>query len=457
VADITVSSYLIAKNQVTPELYEAVMGDSGSGFGLMITWYDANAFACALTRLTGKAYRMMTEAEFEYAAKNHSSSLEDVGSGEEWAYNSWETSYSCQPGDVDPVGLSSGEHTQKTRRDAEGTGDNITGRLIRSIDGIGPQLRLVVSADVDYPANYKPTCQIAAPHLSGEPENSYRDPRWITGSDSHWTTGSIGIGNLDLRVWEDGTAKMGNTVGQWFTSNNIAFVFVPSSGTSTKLAYIFLDENQGSAISDKGFMGGGYIGRFEKEAASGDKPAISDLQSGAALAAAAGDDYKMVDMENIPESAKEQDPRLLDGPDECWFQNNINAGGTHNYRKDVDADEFRFVVIDKGNATMLANGAWFTVNNTFLRITHPSGYTADYLYAVDSSGNFLHDSFQEYERGDFRMFEIYSNTSGDFPPTCLDDSCSSEIPKGQDASIYSRIDGGNSTFVPAPCPAGGCN
>src|SRR5690606_7552416 len=164
-----------------------------------------------------------------------------------------------------------------------------------------------------------------------------------------------------------------------------------------------------------------------------------------------------VDMENIPEVAKEQDPRLVDGPAQGWFQNNVSAGGTHNYRKDVDLDEFRFVVIDGGNATMLANGSWFTVNNTFLRITHSEGYTTDYLYAVDSNGTFYHNSFQEYERGDFRMFEIYSNSSGDFPPTCLNNSCSEEIAKAQGASFYATIDGGESTFVPAPCPATGCH
>ena len=196
-----------------------------------------------------------------------------------------------------------------------------------------------------------------------------------------------------------------------------------------------------------------------KEEESGSKPSVSNLQSGADLAAAAGDKFKMVDMENIPESAKEQDPRLLDGTSECWFQDNSDPsiGGTHNYRKDVDLDEFRFVVIDGGNSIILANGDWFTVNDVFLRVTHPDGYVADYLYVVSSDGGtFYHNSFQGYERADFRMFEIYSNSSGDYPPTCIGNSCSEEIPKGQDSSFYSTQDVGQSTFVPAPCPAGGC-
>jgi hypothetical protein len=165
----------------------------------------------------------------------------------------------------------------------------------------------------------------------------------------------------------------------------------------------------------------------------------------------------MVDMQNIPDSAKAQDPRLIDTTTNCWFQNNINAGGTHNYRKDIDADEFRFAVIDGGNIVMLANGKWWTVNNTFLHIEHSTGYVAEYLYALTSDGYFFHDSYMAYERADFRMFQKYDNATGNFPPTCISDSCSKELAKGAAASLYSKQgDTGKSTFVPAPCPAAGC-
>ena len=451
VSGVTVSSYHIGKTEVTAAMWSAVMGESSEGFGgPSINWYEAMEFACELSRKTGRAYRMMTEAEFEYAAKNYLSSLEDIGSGEEWAYNSWNGAHM---GGTDPVGPNSGQHTQKTRRDAQGTADNITGRLIRSIDGIGPALRLAISNEADYPPEYVPPCDLKAPVIGDEPENSYRDPRWVTGSEAHWTSSSE-WGNFDLRVWEDGTARMGRTDGQWFTSNNIAFVFVPSSGSGTKYPYIFLDDKQGSVLSDAGFMSGGYIGRIEKVSAdSVDKPTLSGLQSGAELAAAAGDDYKMVDMVNIPESAKGQDSRLLDGTSQGWFQDNTSNGGVHHYRKDVDPDEFRFTV-NQGSEVMLANGEWFTVNNTFLRITHSSGYTCDYLYAVDSDGTFYHDSYQGYERADFRMFQLKANSES-FPVSC-GSHCSNEIPKGQDASFYATQEVGQSTFVPAPCPIGGC-
>jgi hypothetical protein len=447
VEGVTVSSYHIATAEVTSELWSAVMGGESSDFGgPSITWYDAMEFACALSQMTGRAYRMPTEAEWEYAAKNHLSSLQDIGSGEEWAYNSWSGSHM---GGTDPVGPGSGVHTQKTRRDAQGTGDNITGRLIRSIDGIGPQLRLVISAETDFPPEYVPPCDLHAPVMGDEPVNSYRDPRWVTGSDAQWSGGDF----FSLRVWEDGTARLNNSDGQWFTSNNIAFVFVSSSGELTKLPYIFLDETQGSVISGTSFMSGGYIGRIYKESAdSVDQPVISDLRSGAELAAAAGTEYRMVDMENIPESAKEQDARLIDGPGQGWSQRNV--GSQHHYRKDVDPEEFRFTVNQDGNRIMLANGAWFTVGNTFLRVTHADGYTCDYLYAVSEDGAFYHDSFQGYERGDFRAFRLEAN-GPDFNDLC-GDICSDEIPMGEPASVYASLEEGVSTFVPAPCPAGGC-
>ncbi|NLW33327.1 MAG: SUMF1/EgtB/PvdO family nonheme iron enzyme [Fibrobacter sp.] len=462
VSGVKVSSYHIGKNEVTVELWNAVMDDNESSWGSTsmtnITWYDAMEFACKLSRITGRKYRMTTEAEWEYAAKNHLNSLEDIGSNEEWAYNSWNSTHM---GGTDPVGPNSGEHTQKTRRDAQGeVVDNITGRLIRSIDGIGPALRLAISAEMDFPPDYVPPCDLHAPHMGDEPVNSYRDPRWITGSDTHWTTGPIAIGSFDLRVWDDGTATLNGTNGQWFTSNNIVFVFVPGSGSFVTYPYIFLDETQGSLLSDQrlsfGFGGGyGYIGRIVKESADNyDKPAISDLKSGAELAAAAGDTYRMIDMVNIPESAKEQDSRLLDGTNQGWFQNNSQNGGVHHYRKDIDPDEFRFTVNQDGNRTMLANGEWFTVNNMFLRVTHSSGYTTDYLYAIDSDGTFYHLSFQAYERADFRIFKLTSNGS-EFESVC-GSICSGEIPKGEPASIYARLENGHSTFIPAPCPSGGC-
>ncbi|MDR2693714.1 MAG: SUMF1/EgtB/PvdO family nonheme iron enzyme [Chitinispirillales bacterium] len=473
VSGVKVNNYFIGKTEVSKKLYEAVVKGSSSASNSTsetgITWYEALDFACKLSQKTGRKYHMTTEAEWEYAAKKHREKLEKIAngsgvSGEEWAYNSWNSTHD---GGEDPVGPSSGQHTQKTRRDANGYGDNITARLIRSIEGVGPALRLAVSADMDYPSKMIPTCDIHAPEMGAEPANSYRDPRWVTGSDSIWKTdGTIAIGTFELRAWSDGTARLTSGYGgsaangQWFTSNNIVLVFVPSSGSNKKYPYIFVDEQHVSLISDQN-LGAGFVGRLAKQPASYyDKPAISGLKSGEDLAKAQTNfntEFKMVDMTNIPGSEQKQDSRLLDGgPTKGWFQDNTSAGGVHHYRKDIDADEFRFTVNQNNGRTMLANGAWFTVNNVFLRVKHSSGYTAEYLYAVTPDETFYHNSFMGYERGDFRMFKKETNGSS-WPLTTCGNICSEEIPKGLGASMYSSQGAkGKSTFVPAPCPTGGC-
>jgi len=329
---------------------------------------------------------------------------------------------------------------------------------------------LVVSADMAYPPGYVPSCDIHAPVLGGEPTNSYRDPRWVTGDGQKWGTGSIAIGSFDLQVWADGTAKLGSTAGQWFTSNNVAFVFVPSSGTPVKYAYIFLDDKQGSVIGEGRMMSsGGYIGRFEKTTASGSKPSVSGLKSGEELAKAQtakfDTEYKMVDMTSLPKKASEitsaytQDKRLKDGgPTTGWFQDNTSMKGAHHYRKDVDDDAFRFTVNQQGSrAAVLAAGKWFTVNNTFLRVIHDkTGYIADYLYTVAEDGTFYHNSFMGYERADFRMFKKVENNK--MPQTNCGAICGEEIPKDvAPAAMYvNDKEKGQSTFTPAKCPAGGC-
>jgi len=478
VEGVKMSSYFIMKAEASANLWKEVMKDKPRPDGQKQTtpggtWYEAIEFACELSKKTGKNYHLQTEAEFEYAAKNYKDKLSNIGgngmTGEEWAYNSWDADKHM--GGTDPVGPTSGQHTQKTRRDADvDNSDRVTSRLIRSIDGIGPATRLVVSADMAYPPGYVPSCDIHAPVLGGEPTNSYRDPRWITGDGFKWKTGSIAIGSFDLQVWEDGTAKLGSSTGQWFTSNNIAFVFVPSSGTPVKYAYIFLDDKQGSVIGEGAMMSsGGYIGRFEKTTSTTARPTVSGLKSGEELAKAQtkfNSEYKMVDMEKLPKKASEitsaytQDDRLLDGGVGMgWFQDNTSMQGAHHYRKDVDEDAFRFTVNQQGQrAAVLASGKWFTINNTFLRvIDEKTGYIADYLYTVSSDKkSFNHNSFMGYERADFRMFKKVENNK--MPQTNCGSICGEEIPKGiAPAAMYvNDKEKGQSTFVPAKCPSGGC-
>ena len=77
---VTLSDYYIGKTEVTQALWEAVMGNNPSYFQGKslpvenISWNDCKAFISKLNALTGKDFRMPTEAEWEYAARGGSKS-----------------------------------------------------------------------------------------------------------------------------------------------------------------------------------------------------------------------------------------------------------------------------------------------------------------------------------------------------------------------------------------------
>lgn len=72
---VSLNSFYICSKEVTQELWEAVMGENPSTFTGSsqlpvenITWEKAQQFIQTLNKLTGKKYRLPTEAEWEYAA-----------------------------------------------------------------------------------------------------------------------------------------------------------------------------------------------------------------------------------------------------------------------------------------------------------------------------------------------------------------------------------------------------
>ena len=74
--EVTLSSYCIGEAEVTQALWQAVMGSSPSYFtGNLqrpverVTWNDCQTFITKLSQLTGKTFRLPTEAEWEYAAR----------------------------------------------------------------------------------------------------------------------------------------------------------------------------------------------------------------------------------------------------------------------------------------------------------------------------------------------------------------------------------------------------
>lgn len=70
-----VGTFYIGKTEVTQRLWSAVMGNNPSRFRgenmpvENVSWYDCQEFVERLSRLTGRIFRLPTEAEWEYAAR----------------------------------------------------------------------------------------------------------------------------------------------------------------------------------------------------------------------------------------------------------------------------------------------------------------------------------------------------------------------------------------------------
>ena len=72
---VTLSNYSIGETEVTQALWEAVMGSNPSNFKgsnkpvEQVSWDDCQTFIQKLNQLTGRKFRLPTEAEWEYAAR----------------------------------------------------------------------------------------------------------------------------------------------------------------------------------------------------------------------------------------------------------------------------------------------------------------------------------------------------------------------------------------------------
>lgn len=98
---VTLSDFYIGKYEVTQELWKAVMGSNPSYFTgtnlpvEYVSWVDCQSFITKLNELTGKTFRLPTEAEWEYAARGGKKSKGYKYSGSNTIDNvAWYTSIS---------------------------------------------------------------------------------------------------------------------------------------------------------------------------------------------------------------------------------------------------------------------------------------------------------------------------------------------------------------------------
>ena len=457
---VTVDGFHIANTEVTVGQWNAVMGgkknawESAKAPKIGVSWFDANNYACKLGQKTGRQYRLLTDAEWEFAARggkdgvadkfkfSGSNNVDDVawysensdgkshdvatkkpnklglydmsGNSWEWVYD-WLVGYTS--GDkVNPVQLTGSGN--KTRRGGS-YGEpaefaRVSRRAIRSRDGAA-DMGFRIGMSTKLPPGMVSPCEAANPSAATCQGDKNRDCRLITATGEAWISD-----DYTVMISEDGTAAVSgfpNVSGQWYTLNNRSFNVVTKSGTKTYAYYVF-SEDELTMISDDGIP---Y--RLYRRAASEAKnkvslPTVSSPKTLQQLLAAVEPERIVTDEQLAHPDTSVRDPRIAAASGYTWFFDGRCCGGNHKYRFHLDkSGDAEFVVMDYDDThheNILAKGRWFTVGNIGLHIVLNGKYfnylytagerTMSYSEYMPAGPIFCHISFQSYERGDFRIF-----------------------------------------------------
>ena len=130
---VKLSAYSIGETEVTQELWQAVMGENPSDFKgnqrpvEQVSWGDCQDFIKKLNQLTGRKFRLPTEAEWEYAARGGSKSQHHKYSGGDNINDvAWYDKNAWNKGSTHP---DYGTHVVKTKQANVG----VVSRLVRRL------------------------------------------------------------------------------------------------------------------------------------------------------------------------------------------------------------------------------------------------------------------------------------------------------------------------------------
>ncbi len=457
---VTVGAYHIAPTEVTIAQWNAVMGgkknawESDKAPKIGVSWFDANGFACKLGQLTGHQYRLLTDAEWEFAARggkdgvadkfkfSGSNTADDVawysensggkahdvatkkanklglydmsGNSWEWVYD-WLVGYTA--GDkVNPVQLTGSGN--KTRRGGS-YGEpaefaRVSRRAIRSRDGAA-DMGFRIGMSTELPPGMVSPCEAANPSAAVCEGDKHRDCRLITAADEAWISD-----DYTVVIGDDGNAAVSgfpNVSGQWYTLNNRSFNVATKSGTKTYAYYVF-SEDELTMISDDGIPYRLYRRAMSEAKNKVTLTSVSNPKTLEQLIAAVEPERLVTDEQIAHPDTSVRDPRIAAASGYTWFFDGRCCGGNHKYRFHLDkSGDAEFVVMDYDDThheNILAKGRWFTVGNIGLHIVLNGKYfnylytagerTMSYSEYMPAGPIFCHISFQSYERGDFRIF-----------------------------------------------------
>ena len=368
--------------------------------------------------MTGHQYRLLTDAEWEFAARG----------GKEGVADKFKFSGSNTVDDVAWYSENSGgkAHDVATKKpnklglyDMSGNSwewvyDWLVGYT--SGDKVNP-VQLTGSGNKTRrgPPGMVSPCEAANPSAASCQGDKNRDCRLITAADEAWISD-----DYTVVIGEDGNAAVSgfpNVSGQWYTLNNRSFNVVTKSGTKTYAYYVF-SEDELTMISGDGIPYRLYRRSLSEAKNKVTLTSVSNPKTLAQLIAAVEPERLVTDEQLAHPDTSVRDPRIAAASGYTWFFDGRCCGGNHKYRFHLDkSGDAEFVVMDYDDThheNILAKGRWFTVGNIGLHIVLNGKYfnylytagerTMSYSEYMPAGPIFCHISFQSYERGDFRIF-----------------------------------------------------